>query len=62
MNELKMKKNLIDTLSLMALLAGLSLALALIVKFPVIGFAIFLFIVMYCIVAFVNAVDDRITK
>ena len=57
-----MKRNLIDTLSFIALLAGLPFGLALIAKFPVTGFAVFMFCVIFCLVAFVNAVDDRIKK
>ena len=55
-----MIRNLIDTFSLVAFLAGLTFGLVLIAKFPTVGFAVFMFSIMFCIVAFVNAVDDQI--
>ena len=50
-----MRKNLIDTFSILGIIVGMALALAFIVKVPVIGFAAVLFMTLYALVALVNA-------
>ena len=53
-----MKKNLIDTFSILGIIVVLALALAVIAKVPVIGFAVFMFITLYTLVALANAASN----
>lgn len=53
-----MIRNLIDTFSFLGLLAGLSFSLALITKFPITGFIVFVFAVVFLIVSVVNDTND----
>ena len=53
-----MIRNLFDTFSVLGLIAGMSLSLALITKFPISGMIIFAFLAVFSLVSLVNASND----
>ena len=51
-------RSLVETFTILGVLAGLSFSLALITTYPVTGFITFLFISLYALVYIVNASSD----
>jgi 1,4-dihydroxy-2-naphthoate octaprenyltransferase len=53
-----MIRNLFDTLSVFGVMVGMACSFALITKFPVFGFILFMFIAVFSLITLVNASSD----
>jgi flagellar biosynthesis component FlhA len=51
-------RNLFDTFSFLGVIAGLACSLALITKFPVFGFVLFMFIAIFALITLVNSASN----
>ena len=53
-----MIRNLFDTFSIFAFLAGMSVGLVIVTKFPITGMIVFTFLALYALVTLVNAASN----